>query len=451
MGITTHRFQWILGLWLVALVACGGDSGDGDTDNAGANGGGTGAVGFSGAGGSESFPGGSTSGGTGGVSAGGSTSGGTGGPAGGSTSGGTGGPAGGSTSGGTSGVPAGGVSAGGSGGETGASGGDGGEPAVTKYEACAAYINAQCNRRRYECAGRAAVADPCPSSVASCPDFLFAEGSNRTVEEMLACADEWRRYPCEKANRLEFPGCGSPGQRELGEPCVFGSQCASKHCRGSSVNPNCAICVPVGELGDACHNAEPPIACPNGTECTGDGCAIPPVFNSPAGSECEDSRECAPGHWCSSDPNDGVDRCQRIAELGENCTGSCEAGTYCAEASSKCEPAPAPGEPCASGNRCGLGAMCNRDALPEPLCERRMAIGEPCIPMPQAVYYPSNCALDLMCECTDPSCQAGTCFAPGNMGEACDEPTVRCVPGTECQLGVCTPVESQGLADACNP
>ncbi len=446
--LTRANDRWALGVWFVVFAACGGGSSDDGPEHAAAGGSEGPAPGLSGGSGDESTAGGSASGATGGVSAGGAASGATSGvSAGGAASGATSGvSAGGSASGAT-----GGVSAGGAGGRTDASAGDGGKPSVSKYEACVAYMNAQCNRRQYECAGTTAVSDPCPWQLARCPDFLFAEGSNRTVEEVLACADEWLRYPCEKANRLELLRCGSPGQRELGELCVFGSQCASRHCGGLSLDGKCAVCIPEGELGDACYLAEPPIACPNGTECTGHGCGVPPVFNLPAGSDCERAAQCAFGHWCAPDPSDGVERCQRIAALGEDCTGVCEAGATCAAASSKCEPAAAPGEPCTDGYRCAPGAICNRDALPEPVCERRMAIGESCIRNPQEGYTAANCDADLTCVCTDASCQAASCYSPGKMGDACGDPSVRCVPGTECQGGVCIPLESQGLADACNP
>jgi len=75
-------------------------------------------------------------------------------------------------------------------------------------------------------------------------------------------------------------------------------------------------------------------------------------------------------------------------------TGLCAASTEHADGT--CEPAPAPGEPCALGD-CGPGAYCDRSASTEERCAVIAGVG-------------GTCASALGCESL--ACEAGTCTVP---------------------------------------
>lgn len=327
----------------------------------------------------------------------------------------------------------------------------GGEAPVTKYQACVQYLNAQCNRSYFECSGFEAKADPCPEYLALCPDFLFSEGSQLDVPSVLACAERWRTYSCELLSQGFALDCGlAPGTRALGEPCYNGRQCESMVCgRGNdAAHPDCGACVPVGKLGDPCDDGS--FGCPNGYECTGDGCQPSYISNLPDGSLCERYGQCYGDSLCFFAP-DGMMRCQPRRKLGEDCSGAyCEVGLLCGT-DSRCA---APGPPAAVGelcfpNGCAADAWCHGNALPaaEWVCVPSAAAGQPCLKHEGVNDLIGNCPKGLFCQCEGSGC-APTCLAMKHEGEACGDALSYCIAGTRCEAGKCVGVELQGLAAA---
>jgi len=338
-----------------------------------------------------------------------------------------------------------------SGAGAGAGGGTGGSSAVTKYQACVAYMNAQCNRRYRECVGLDAEPDPCPQALSWCPDFLFSEDSQVDIAGALACADTWRNYSCDLLNQGLNPHCGLPaGKRALGEPCLYGRQCQSMECGNAGTDashPDCQVCIPVGVTGDLCYKA--PIACPEGDECTGTGCQVSVHFDLPDGAPCERYAQCHGMSLCFP-ASDGMLRCQPRRKLGEDCSNGayCETGTICGD-DQRCD---APrlvqlGELCLRGE-CAANAWCD-GALPDPtqaVCIAQAAAGEPCRSNGQQDTG-GNCRTGLSCYCEGTGCTR-TCLYQRREGEACGDALSYCFAGTACKAGKCVGVELQGLAQA---
>ncbi len=337
------------------------------------------------------------------------------------------------------------------GGGTGGSAGDG-NGAVTKYQACAAYINAQCNRVYLECSGFPASDDPCPEYLALCPDFLFSPDSPLEVEGVLACAEKWRNHPCEQLNQDIGPECGlPPGPRALGEACYSGTQCASRRCGAGKdeLHPDCGACIPVGVAGDPC--ADGSHACPNGYECTAMGCQPSITFNLMDGAPCERYGQCYGDSLCFP-AADGEMRCQPRRQLGEDCLN----GAYCVKGAtcgvnSKCESViPAKlGELCYLRG-CEAGGWCDNAAIARDTtrCIPVAQPGAPCQTL-QGLSGDTqgNCPEGLSCTCVGEAC-APTCVQQRHDGEACTDPLSQCIAGTECRAGKCVGVELQGLERA---
>jgi hypothetical protein len=346
----------------------------------------------------------------------------------------------------TAGGSSGGASAGTSGG-----GSAGGGP-FTKYQACVAYLNAQCNRRYFECGGLDARPDPCPEFVASCPDFLFSDGSQMDVPSALACAETWRTYSCDQLNQGLEPKCGPAGTRAVGEPCLYGRQCVSRACgRVNDIDhPDCGVCSSVGVAGDACYMK--PIACPDAYECTGSGCQPSVHFNLPDGALCERLGQCAGASLCFP-AADGMMRCQAQRKPGEDCSNGayCEPGTTCG-ADQRCAVVVL----ASVGQRCGAGCAsdgwCDNTTLgaEQAVCVARADAGAPC----QATVDQDpagTCRSGLSCSCNGSGCTP-TCLYQRREGEACGDALSFCVSGTTCEAGKCVGVEQQGLFKAaCGP
>ncbi|MEI9942527.1 MAG: hypothetical protein WDO69_35380 [Pseudomonadota bacterium] len=345
----------------------------------------------------------------------------------------------------TAGSANGGMSGAGVGGGAGA----GGSAPVTKYQACVAYMNAQCNRRYRECRGFDAEPDPCPEFISWCPDFLFSDGSQMDIAGALTCAETWRNYSCDLLNTGFEPHCGPVGKRALGEPCVYGRQCASMECGSvgsDNAHPDCGVCIPVGVTGDICNKA--PIACPDGDECTGAGCQVSVQFDLPDGALCERYAQCDGMSLCFPAP-DGMMRCQPQRKAGEDCSNGayCEPDTTCGDDYRCAASVPVQlGELCL-GRACASGGWCDGE-VPDPaqaVCIAQANAGEPCHGTQQEPA--GNCRSGLTCYCEGTGC-AHTCLYQRREGEACGDTLSYCIPGTTCEAGKCVGVELQGLATA---
>ncbi len=398
--------------------------------------------------------------------------------------------AGGSTSGGAASTNAGsgGTAVGGQG------GGQGGAiTASNEFEACAAYTLAVC-QRDVECGY---FADPCDSEelAMNCPDQYFSDGSTRTVEGLVACAEEWRTHPCDQVLLGVPPDCVLPGTRAPGEACVFGSQCQTLVCGGTSLDadhPQCFTCLRNYGSDEDCTVGG--AVCPIGQNCdqTSKRCAVPttapepidiPGLNEECGSYCADSLLClagfgelvgtcqpalpesgeacvyAPGYpealcaqglSCNDD-----DQCVALPAAGTLCsiddggTGHCAEGAYCAYAM-QCATPPSAGQPCGNDQdghalACAAGSYCKGPGG-ESTCTALPEAGEPCVRV-YRVYeslsenvvseIAATCAEGFACDCADAGCTAGTCKTELEVNEACGAANTKCTTGTSCIDGTC--------------
>ena len=279
---------------------------------------------------------------------------------------------------------------------------DGSSSLSSKRYACREYLTAACERRA-ECAGPTGL-DRCLDALALCPDYLFSDGSTRTVEGTLECAKAWRTLSCENVETGIPPACSTPGTRQPGEACRFASQCESLACSGTDTT--CGVCLRLAAAGETCDGVE--VGCPSGQRCSGT-CEV--VQWSPhevfppkaAGEECQYGDVCIDGYMCLNDPMD-----EYLASV------------------SRCQIPPGPGSPCAynvvGGIACASDSYCWMNT-----CERRPAPGEPCA---------SNSSVSTVCDVGD-ECEDRICIGILEEGEPCGAASTRCAPGTECSAGHC--------------
>lgn len=328
-----------------------------------------------------------------------------------------------------------------------------GSAAMTKYEACVTYMNAQCNKRYLECRGFDTKADPCPAFMRWCPDFLFSEGSQLDIPSVLACAETWRHYSCDLLNKGFDPDCGlASGTRALGEPCKYGRQCQSNECaakRGvDNARLECGQCVPVGGAGDPCDDGS--FACGDGYECTGSGCQSSLQFDLADGAVCQRYAQCHGLSLCFP-ASDGMMRCQPQRKAGEDCSNGayCESGTICGNDKLCQVQLPAKlGESCAD-RPCAPDGWCtySTTAADQLVCVAKMKVGESCQVQDRDQDLVGNCGAGLSCFCAGTPCTP-TCLYERREGDTCGDALSFCVPGTTCDSGKCVGVELQGLAKA---
>ncbi len=369
----------------------------------------------------------------------------------------------------------------------GATTGAGGEDADTtagphadRVAACIKYVLAACNAYSM-CQG---ANNTCLQATFNCPDLAFSEGSTRTVEKLLECAERYETASCEELRDGSLPDCVTPGTLAEGAQCSFSSQCESLAC---SLEGECGTCVPSAEPGGACG---PEVGlCPNlyvceagicepgpsympgtnvlGEECTGGGscdsgltcrsgvCAPYPT----EGEACDDTRHCVGGSYCELDdltchapPGEG-ERCGVDAFTGgaAYCGGDlrCKRST---DSEGLCELLPTSGQPClfdAVENQlaivsCDKTSRCDESQTP-PLCVPKSERGQPCQSILDCVDGASCLCPDLSSDCIERIC--------GEMqlgGQPCDQPGDVCHPAYICDGGTCQAVESQGLfASSC--
>lgn len=424
-------------------AGCGGSSHDGDGHGAGASGGSSATGGTSG--GAGHAPGGSAgvASGAGGSATGGTTGGGSGTGGAQAGTGGTHAGAGGMQAG------AGGTHASAGGPASGAGGSSAGAPdeATAEYRACAAYIEARCQRLT-EC-GENSGAFCETYELDLCPDFVFGPGSNNTLELIQGCADAWKDAPCSVLQTFT-PVCNyAPGQFENGEACTYSWQCQSGACSGS--NTFCGSCVPVLEPGAPCAGVEG--ECDYGTSCDGTTCAPRPPIVIDAGADCDtDYVNCYRGYTCRVD-DAGDPKCLPPVDTDGACASSydCIPYDYCDSATQVCTPSPSAGMPCAGQGlgACDAASLCDTRSMPL-TCVPLVGRGETCFDRPNLTDPHGNCEDDLFCVCdAGEDCNDGICLQRVLEGEACGDGIV-CVAGTECRAGKC---EVSGLqntyADVC--
>ena len=355
----------------------------------------------------------------------------------------------------------------------------------TKTEACIAYALASCERQA-ECSG----SEPgnCLRVSFSCPDLVFSAGATRTVADLKACVDAYKKVPCEQLAAGVFPACVTPGTVELGAPCSFSSQCASLSCGGDQ---DCGMCVVSGHEGDSCANGG---LCAGQLLCTDGTCVVPSLTGLAVGQPCSDAARmyCQSGLRCDA----ATSKCAEYPTLGMSCadTRSCLGDAYCDIDSVICTAFPGEGMPCGvenlniAGGYCAEPLLCARTSKTVGICRMPPKVGEPCLLDPEfARPEPLPCHAEVRCDATKSpptciakagqgqacsatsDCASGTsCICPGGevscdasvticghiqlKGQPCTAPGDVCHPGFSCTAGVCEPRDSQGLfATKCGP
>lgn len=268
-----------------------------------------------------------------------------------------------------------------------------GGAAVTETEACVRYVEGWCEQRV-----RCGLYSDFPFCMlrfaGACPDLLFAEGSSRTVEDVLECAETWQSWHC---NVTISPPCAMAGSAALGDPCINGSQCESGTCSGSILLDECGTCLQPKAVGEACESGDP---CESGATCDTDThvCTLsdlpeedPEVVPRPAGGICQLLDVCEGGYYCAFPPEGGTLECVPIPD-----------------------------------ERVGAGAPCSGLTAP--------------------------CEDGTQCYCTDEDCTARRCFSYRKVGESCDDVAALCHGAATCASGVCVAYGTEGLFEAlCGP
>jgi hypothetical protein len=285
----------------------------------------------------------------------------------------------------------------------------------------------------------------------SCPDFLFSEGSTRTRESVLACAEVYRTQPCDEAIANIPPACATDGTLVPGSPCAFRSQCAGSCFTGDTAG--CGECVANAELDGACGDD---MGCPSSQVCEGFQCVDDPNTVDETGlpgAAC--LGYCITGYVCAKATPGGPNTCLPEPAFGAPChydgvddgvdAGQCAIYTAYCDADFTCRPRPAQGEPCAPEIAGHL--RCRYDICVNGTCPIIDNPGATC----DASFGGTECEGLTTCRCPgeEIGCTQGTCVYEREEAEACAGPNDRCAVGTVCTDGVCLATDELTIAPQC--
>jgi hypothetical protein len=224
-----------------------------------------------------------------------------------------------------------------------------------------------------------------------CLDEIGAPDTGLTTDALNACASDLSAANCES----HLPAtCGpTTGKRNLGQACVYGSQCVSAYCT-IPVGKTCGTCAPSARMGQTCGG---------GTTC------IEGVCSGAGGT------------------------CVAFAAKGESCKSiPCDVNLQCTVGTLTCDDPPAPGSTCdpSKAGDCDLGAglFCSTST-------------KQCTAVPFAAAGESCAATDKggpACAASGVCGTAGTCVAPAQEGQTCDPSAgPRCIPPASCIASTC--------------
>lgn len=243
--------------------------------------------------------------------------------------------------------------------------------------------------------------------------------------------------------------------RPNGQPCTFGSQCASGFCVDGvcCVSPSCPsgqICRPgTGTCGAGLPNGDP---CTDANQCASGFCVNMVCCRSagcPSGQFCQlGSGECGTGL-----PNGS--RCETSSQCSSGscvngvCCGvpSCPSGQFCQLNTGICGPGLPNGDPCTSGGQCNSGNCVNGVCCGTPGCpsgESCQAGTGQCAP-----GLPNGDRCTVSSDCASGFCVNGVCCGVTSCptGQFCQIGTGQCGPGlpngdgctngVQCNSGFC--------------
>jgi len=296
----------------------------------------------------------------------------------------------------------------------------------TATEACVAYARAVC-KRQAECQGGGGDF-LCADAGRQCPDTTASPGSTRTVADLKTCALTYETLACDLVNAATYPACVTPGQRAIGESCMFPSQCSTLNCKFTA-QENCGKCARTVGIGESCA-ADDANCGGNGYCTTTEQVCLDVTSTTPEPTQAGANQPCSLNTPCIED-------------------------YYCPPGTNPlCSPLPRLGQSCATLD-CATDSYCVEDATGAHVCGARPGLAEPCAsalggPLP----YPYICRKDLLCSYTSPT--EGTCLPWPEPGEPCNIPPSnpsygRCANGVRCNFAATPPVCATigKLGDAC--
>ena len=305
--------------------------------------------------------------------------------------------------------------------------------------ACVNYFTTACERMK-ECG---AVIN-CDIRIDTCPDRMFADGSQWTLELAASCGDEWKTFACEDVLVLKEPSCALvPGLRAVGDVCSMPSQCASGECSANAVGDYCGFCQEVVGLGENCGIA----ACEPGTYCGADGCEahtpFGPVLVISQGEPCEPGGDigCDDDNFCQSTGAFSDFVCGPLLSEGSVCASD-ECETELQWLGGLCVPLGSAGDNCETEG-CNRDSFCDSSVSPK-VCVKQGALGEPCTRWLNFGIESERCNGQLECLRPDDSWDVAYCADSRDIDESCNGTTEICRQGFECTDGACT---GSGLRD----
>lgn len=299
--------------------------------------------------------------------------------------------------------------------------------------ACRAYIAASCTHSDY-ChpkgvyyavdgsvpQGPPAPLDECLGLEALCPEYVFGNGTTRTVAGIVACIADIEAFDCEQWNAGLAPACVTAGTLPADAGCLSAIQCASSSCGGRGVTAttvNCGTCTALPTNGQPCGQS----GCLPGYACTEGTCAPVVVQHGlDAGAACaitQATEPCAAPYICGS-----THTCVPYECGATVCAGQ----TVCNPTTHACEPPATSGQAC-SAAYCTDASTCYEDASP-PTCGALFPLGSSCTATGQCI--PTTYCSARYLECVPYNKEGQSC---AQYGIECD-PTTYCSPTTK----VCT-------------
>ncbi len=279
------------------------------------------------------------------------------------------------------------------------------------------------------CSQFAGEGDDCRLPQFFCPDESFCDAADGR------CVDE--QPPEVDGVNPELIG------RAIGEPCDVDYDCVqAAYCYHSSAGGECRGSPRPGEdcsQNDRCASATfgemTRMYCDASTLL----CTEAPVRGEPCALEAAGNAQCEVGSSCRFDPPyDGV--CGPHPEVGEPCTFGAISNLQVVF--------------CAEGAACDVNAdppTCRVAEAGEPNWKEPWQDAEPAGPG-EVCYARSGCEPPYACLCVGPGCQWRACGERVLPGEPCDEPHLLCHPGSECDSGICRPVQTRWVfEDRCGP
>jgi hypothetical protein len=314
----------------------------------------------------------------------------------------------------------------------------------TPEAACRAAVLAFCERavlafceRRHYCSPIIEVQElGCTSYADLCPGYYF-DSSDRTVEEVAACAEKYRTASCSDFGLDRVQVCGlHPGMRAAGEHCVYSGQCQTGHCSGNSKSCGTCDASTAKAIGQPCSATT---TCVNGAFChpTTRMCTDAIQYGG-EGAMCNTSSEpvlgCEKSLLCVAGDGGTVGTCMPPGREGEPCPTDAFTRTHRCMPSLECKtegsnyicrnPQACGATTCDPSSYCSMGSG-------TPICAPKAKEGEPC-------------GGELVCmkpiQCTRTASDGGaTCLKPeiGLLNQSCNPSG--CLAAYACRDGKCVP------------